>query len=110
MNNFSSIIIAVLSKKLHRDDEIAGALAGLILFLVCGGAVALLARFLSKKERFEDGIFGKSFPATDSFATCKLAPGRSVSLFFAFPMVLFFALSASQVITLIWMAVTYQHA
>ena len=110
MNNFSSIIIAVLSKKLHRDDEIAGALAGLILFLVCGGAVALLVRFLSKKERFEDGIFEKSFPATDSFATCKLASGRSVSLFFAFPMVLFLALSASQVITLIWMAVTYQHA
>ena len=110
MNNFSSIIIAILSKKLHRDAEIAGTLAGLLLFLVCGGAVALLVKFLSKKERFEDGIFGKSFPATDSYATCKLAPGRSVSLFFAFPMVLFLALSASQVITLIWMAVTYQHA
>ena len=110
MNNFSSIIIAILSKKLHRDADIASTLAGLLLFLVCGGSVALLVKVLSKKERFEDGIFEKSFPATDSFATCKLASGRSVSLFFAFPMVLFLALSASQVITLIWMAVTYQHA
>ncbi len=111
MNNFSSIVITILSKKLHRNAEIGSTLAALLLLFVCGGAVAFLVRYLSQKEtRFEDGIFGKSFPATDSFATCKLAPGRSVSLFFAFPMVLFFLLSASQVITLIWRAVTFQYA
>lgn len=111
MNNFSSIVITILSQKLHRNAEVGSTLAALLLFLVCGGAVALLVRYLSKKEtRFEDGIFGKSFPATDSYATCKLAPGRSVSLFFAFPMVLFFLLAASQVITLIWRAVTYSYA
>ena len=111
MNNFSSIVMSILPQKLHRDAEIGTTMASLLLFLVCGGCVVLLIRFLSPpRKQFVQGIFNKSFPATDSYAACKLASGRCVSLFFSFPMVLFFLLSASQMITLIWMAVVFQYA
>ena len=110
MNNFSSLVMIILAKSLHHDAEISSTLAVLLMCLVCGIGVVFLVRFLSlKKEGFEDGIFEKSYPAAESFTTCKLEAGRSVSLFFALPMILFLALSVAQMITLIWMAVTYQY-
>ena len=111
MNNFSSLLMSVLSKALHHDAEIGSTLAVLLMCLVCGVCVVCLVRFLSsRKEGFEDGIFEKSYPATDSYAACELGAGRSVALFFTFPMILFLALSVAQMITLIWMAVMYQYA
>ena len=111
MNNFSSLVMSVLSKTLHHDAEIGSAFAVLLMCLVCGVGVVFLVRFLSqKKGTLEDGIFEKSYPPTDSYATCKLESGRIVSLFFTVPMILFLALSVAQMITLIWMAVMYQYA
>jgi len=111
MNNFSSIAMSVLSKKLHRDAGLGGAAAELLLCLLCVGGVVLLVKVLSPvKDQFKDGIFGKSFPAADTHTPCRIAPNRCVSLFFSFPMVLFFVLSLWQIITLIWRAVVFHYA
>lgn len=111
LNNFSSLTMGVLSEKLHSDPSLGGALAEILICFLCAGGVVLLVNALSpKKEQFKSGVFGKSFPAADSYVPCRISPNRSVALFFTVPMILFFALSITQIINLIGKSVVFSYA
>ncbi len=105
VNNSSSLAMRML------DAKLGGTLAELLLCLLCVGGVVPLVRFLSqKREQSEDALFENASSKTDSYEICDISPRRCVSLFFSFPMVLFFLLSIAQMIALIWMSVVYSYA
>lgn len=110
INNFSSFALGIIAKKLHSNAELAGALLETLLGLAGMACIVALVKSLSpKKPDFEKGIFGKTLPASDSYASCPVSARQSVRLFFCFPMVLFFVFAAVQIVTLIGMSVVFSY-
>ena len=109
-NNFASVIMEVMAWRLPYDSELVWVILEMLLCIVSIGFVVILTFVLSpKKPKIEDGIFGRSLPASDDYASHPISTSRAVRLFFNFPMMLYFALSVAQMITLIGMAWVYSY-
>ena len=107
-NNFASFALEIAASKLDRDQELGWAIAETALCVVCIGCTVLLVRFLAPEDpNTEDGIFGRSVPVSDSYAEYPVSPSKLIRLFFNVPMILFFALTALQIVLLILMAWGY---
>ena len=92
-DRYSNVLYALLEGILFS--------AGLI------AAVVLIFRFAPRKADARDGIFGKSLPASDSWAESPVRAGRAVRLFLNLPMVVFLAMTVLTVVLLIVRAVQY---
>ncbi len=108
VNNFASFAMEIAASKLDRNQELGWAVAETALCLVCIGCAVLLVRFLTPKDpNTEDGIFERSVPVADSYAEYPVSSPKLIRLFFNFPMILFFVLTALQIVLLILMAWGY---
>ena len=109
INNFSSLAMSTLAQKIggSKADIAYIAVEGAVTLigLIC---IAVMVACLSpKKQEFRDGVFGKSVPATDGYAACPVPANRAFRLFLNFPMVLFLALCALQIVALLGMSLLY---
>ena len=110
VNNFSSFAIGIIARKLHSNAELAGALLETVLGFLGMACIVILVKSLSpRKPDFEKGIFGKTLPASDAYASCPVSARQSLRLFFCFPMVLFFVFAAVQILALIGMSVVFSY-
>ena len=110
VNNFSSFALGIVAKKLHSNAELSAALLETVLGFAGMACIVVLVKALSpKKPDLEKGIFGKTLPASDAYASCYVSAQQRVRLFFCFPMVLFFVFAIVQMLTLIGMSVVYSY-
>ncbi len=110
-NNFLSFAMSIAADRLGgRVPGLAYAALEAALCLVGFACLAILVKFLSEKRpRFESGVFGRSVPASDSYAACPIEPKRAFQLFLSPPNVMFFAFTALQILMLIGMALLYRY-
>ncbi len=109
-NNSAAIVINVFSQKLgeQRQVDVAWMILEGALYLVGMICIAILvARLAPKKERFENGVFGKSVPASDEYARCPVTSTQAVRHFLNFPMVLFLAFAILQALVLVLLSMLY---
>ena len=98
----------VVADRMGGEQELPWMILESVLGLIGVGCVVLLPRVLSsKKFNAEDGIFGKSIPAADGYASHPVSSARMIQLFFNLPMILVFVIAAVQIISLIGMAWVY---
>lgn len=110
MNNFLSLFTMVLGEYYHwtLQGELRIILLNAFVYLLgTVSAVILIVRSFSEKRSFRDGIFEKDIPAADHYAACPIEHKRAVKLFFTPTMIVFFVLSALQMIFLILGAMLY---
>ena len=110
LNNFSSLFEGVLLEKLGSD--LLGAVGILLfegaIFLLGICSLAILVIKTSKgRPDLSNGIFGKSFPAEESYASSPISGKAAVRYFMAPSMVIFLVLCLLQIVFLILMAVLY---
>ena len=109
-NNFASVIMEVFAWRSPHDSQLVWAALEMALCVVSVGFVSALIFVLKpKKPNVEDGIFGRSLPVADDFATHPISSSQATRLFFSFPMLLFLALSVAQMVILIGMAWVYSY-
>ncbi len=80
------------------------------LLLMLAGVVCiaiLIAQAPSRRNRFQNGIFGKSLPATDGYAECPVEGKRACKLFLTPAMIIFLVISLLQMMALLILAVLY---
>lgn len=110
LNNFASLFEGVILEKLGIGAE---GSAGLLLFE--GGimllgilSIAILVIKTSKgRPDLSGGIFGKSLPAEESYASAPISAKAAVRYFMAPSMIVFLVLCLIQILLLIVMAVLY---
>lgn len=110
INNFTSVSQGIIATKLDDLVKSSIALTLLEVFIVLfgvGAAIVLLVRFFSQKRDFRDGVFGKSYPASDFFAEVSLSAKQLRTLFWTPSMITFVVICASEALLLLGMAVLY---
>ena len=112
VNNFLSFAMMLMADKLggRAPGAMNAALeAGLCMVgFVC--IAFLVVVFSERKQHFAEGVFGRSVPASDAYASCPVSPQRAFKLFLSFPNVLFFVFSGLQILVLIGSAILYNYA
>ena len=90
VNNFFSLVDSVILENIPVGADVwIPVVEGIVSLLGIISVAVLVIRFFSKKERFEEGIYQKSYTENDSFARCPIETSRAVKLFFAPTMILF---------------------
>ena len=110
MNNFASVAEGTLITRLYESgwsDFAAVLFESVVLMLGIVSTCILVVRFFSKKVTLEDGFFGRSVPASDSYATHPISAKRAAKLFLTPSMLLFLIFCAVQILLLILLAVLY---
>lgn len=110
VNNATSLVLSVFSQKLGErgQTDLAWMILEGVLYVAGMICIAILViRMAPKKNHIEDGVFGKSLPATDHYAEYPVTPTQAVRHFFNLPMVLFVAFSLLQVVSLLLLSVMY---
>lgn len=110
VNNATSLVLSVFSQKLGEQgqSDVAGMVLEGVLYVVGIICIAILViRMAPKKDRLEEGVFGKSLPATDHYAEYPVKPAQAVRHFFNLPMVLFVSFSLLQVVSLLLLSMIY---
>ncbi len=109
INNFMSTAVTVASNRfgLTLSGVAFVALEGVLYLFGAVCIVILVLRLPPKKPAFQDGLFGISAPATDSYAAIPLAPNRAIRLFLNFPMTCFLSLCVLQILALLGLALLY---
>ena len=110
VNNATSLVLSVFAQKLGErgQTDLAWMVLEGALYVVGIICIAILViRMAPRKDQLEEGVFGKSLPATDHYAEYPVTPSQAVRHFFNLPMVLFVAFSLLQVVSLILLSVIY---
>lgn len=109
MNNFASTFQSVLAGAIGgaRPDVayMAVEAALCVIGVIC--IVVLVLRMAPVKRDFREGVFGRSVPASDAYAACPVPAGRAFRLFLSFPMALFLAICALQIVALLGSSLLY---
>ncbi len=107
-NNFVSVFEAFFAERLGSLG-MTGTLIyeGIIMALGALALVILILCFFSKKPTYEDGVFGKTFPASDDYAQCPIVTERARKLFMTPSMVMFLIICVGQIILLLIGALLY---
>lgn len=111
VNNFLSTFEPVfLGGFSERFAGIAGsAFEAILILLGMIAAVVLILRFAPRKPEFREGIYGRSVPADDAYASCPVGAKQIIRRFFNAPMIVFLVITAVQILALIGMAVFYAY-
>ena len=108
VNNFLSVLQTVIYERLSSltASAVYGVIQGVVFSLGLLSAILLLLRQKDNRQAIlETGCFEKELPADPEYTTEEILPGRRVRLFFSIPMIVFLAICAIQMISLILMAV-----
>ncbi|MBQ9773143.1 MAG: CPBP family intramembrane metalloprotease [Clostridia bacterium] len=100
-NNFFSVIEESVWARMggsERASLILMLMEGVVLLLGCVSAVILILKLSHKPDPCENGAFGVSLPAADSYAACPIPPNRARVLFLTPAMLIFFSLSLIQTV------------
>ena len=109
-NNFASVLMDAITLWLPYGGRLSWAILEAAFCLISIGAVVWLTFVLNpKKPDPKEGFFGSSLSAADDYASHPISSSRAVQLFFNLPMILFFSLSAAQMISLIGRAWGYSY-
>lgn len=110
LNNFASLAEESLLSGLAPSgwSNVAAVLFEAAIFLLgMISACILVIRHFSQKTVLQDGFFGRSVPASDSYATHPVDAKRAVKLFFTPSMLFFLIFCTVQMLLLIVLAVLY---
>ncbi len=109
VNNFTSVVFSVFSDKLGgRHQELVWIILECLLCAV--GMVCLVIvtiKWTPKKREMRDGVFEKSLPVDDSYATSPVTTKQAIRHFFNPAMIVFLVFCLLQILSLILMALLY---
>lgn len=110
LNNFASLAEEVFLSGLAQSgwgDVAAILFESIVLLLGILSVCILVFRFFSQKVVLQDGFFGHSVPACDSYATHPVEARRAVKLFLVPSMLFFLIFCAVQMLLLLGMAMLW---
>lgn len=105
VNNFISSMQGTIIARV-KDDLLATTYIGLLELVIFSlgivSVVILILKFFSQKDtQLQDGIFGKSLPASGSYASCPVDSKRAFRLFWTPSMIIFLSLCVVEILLLI---------
>ncbi len=110
---FNNFLSTIESSMLYRIKDLFGASLAINLFevgiFVIGfvSLMILIFVFSSEKNHFRDGIFGRSVPASDTYASSPISAKRAFRLFLTPTMVIFLCISLMQILLLLGLAALF---
>ena len=109
INNFMSTALGVLAT--YFGYNLTGvtylALECLLYMIGVICIVVLVIHESKQKKQVTNGVFGVEEPATDAYAAIPITPRQAVRQFLNVPMIIFLALCAIQILSLLVMALLY---
>ena len=110
INNFVSVTETALFYKLENliiSSLVISIFQMLLIALGVISAAILVSRFFSKKTDLRNGMFGKTLPVFEGYASCPIEAARARRLFFTPTMIIFLILCLIQILSLLVLAVVY---